>query len=117
MRLATNGLRDFHWADLPPETQLVVGEEGVERVAADPEVDVVVAAIVGSAGLRGTWAALEAGKRVALANKETLVVAGPLVMELAADAAATILPVDSEHSAIFQSLAAGRRERGPTRAF
>ena len=65
--------------------------------------------IVGAVGLRGTWAALEAGKTVALANKETLVVAGPLVMELARRAA-HILPVDSEHSAIFQALKAGSHQ-------
>ena len=68
----------------------------------------MVSAIVGSAGLRGTWAAVEAGKRIALANKETLVVAGPLVTRLAAHSGATIVPVDSEHSAIFQALQAGR---------
>ncbi len=96
---------------LPPETQVLVGEAAVEQIARDPEVAIVVAAIVGSAGLRGTWAAIEAGKRVALANKETMVVAGPLVMGLAAERGATILPVDSEHSAIFQLLAAGRREQ------
>ncbi len=70
----------------------------------------VVTAIVGSAGLQGTWAALEAGKTIALANKETLVMAGPLVMDLADAAARPILPVDSEHSAVFQALQAGRRE-------
>ena len=70
----------------------------------------VVSAIVGSAGLQGTWAALEAGKTVALANKESLVVAGPLVTRLAAEHNARILPVDSEHSAIFQAMQAGRRE-------
>jgi 1-deoxy-D-xylulose-5-phosphate reductoisomerase len=74
-----------------------------------PEVDVVVTAIVGAAGLAGTWAALEAGKTVAVANKETLVMAGPLVMELAARKGAKILPVDSEHSAIFQAMSAGNR--------
>ncbi|MCL4109479.1 UNVERIFIED_CONTAM: hypothetical protein GTU68_024376 [Idotea baltica] len=71
------------------------------------DVDTVVSAIVGAAGLRGTWAALEEGKRVAIANKETLVVAGPLVMDLAERTGATIIPVDSEHSAIFQALQAG----------
>ena len=86
------------------------GPEGVARVAAEPEVDMVVSAIVGSAGLQGTWAALEAGKTLALANKESLVVAGPLVTRLAAENHARILPVDSEHSAIFQALQAGRRE-------
>ena len=74
------------------------------------EVDVVLAAIVGSAGLRSTWAALEAKKTVALANKETLVMAGGLVTRLAAERGATILPVDSEHSAIFQALQAGRHD-------
>ena len=80
------------------------------QIAGDPEVDAVLAAIVGSAGLPSTWAALEAKKTVALANKETLVMAGPLVTRLAADVGATILPVDSEHSAIFQALSAGRRD-------
>jgi 1-deoxy-D-xylulose-5-phosphate reductoisomerase len=60
--------------------------------------------VVGAAGLAGTWAALDAGKTIALANKETLVVGGPLVTELAAKRGATLLPVDSEHSAIFQAL-------------
>ena len=73
-----------------------------------PEVDVVLAAIVGSAGLRSTWAALDAKKTVALANKETLVMAGGLVTRLAAERGAKILPVDSEHSAIFQALRAGQ---------
>lgn len=81
--------------------------DAIERMATDPEVDRVVSAIVGAAGLRGTWAALEAGKIVALANKETLVVAGPLVTELARQRGGTLLPVDSEHSAIFQALRSG----------
>jgi 1-deoxy-D-xylulose-5-phosphate reductoisomerase len=98
----------FDWGPLSRATELVVGTEGLERVAADPAVDVVVSAIVGSAGVRGTWAALGAGKRVALANKETMVVAGPLVMELAKARGAVVMPVDSEHSAIFQSLLAGK---------
>jgi len=92
-----------------PKTELLFGPESVEQLAADPSIDVVVAAIVGAAGLRSTWAALEAGKRIALANKETLVVAGPLVLELAERAGATLVPVDSEHSAIFQAMHAGRR--------
>lgn len=93
-----------------PRTEVLFGPESLERIAADPEVDVVVSGIVGAAGLRGTWAALEAGKRVCIANKETLVVAGPLVMDLARRRNATVLPVDSEHSAVFQALQAGRRE-------
>lgn len=97
------------WSGLPPETELLVGPEGLQRVAADAEVDVVVAAIVGSAGLRSVWAALEAGKTVALANKETLVAAGPLVMRLVKQHGGCLLPVDSEHSAVFQALQSGRR--------
>ncbi|MFP6575693.1 MAG: 1-deoxy-D-xylulose-5-phosphate reductoisomerase [Pirellulaceae bacterium] len=94
----------YGWSQLPAQTQLLTGSEGIETLVSDPEIDVVVAAIVGSAGLRGTWAALEAGKTVALANKESLVMAGALVMELAQQRGATILPVDSEHSAVFQLL-------------
>lgn len=90
------------------KTELVFGSEGVERLAADPDVDVIVSGIVGAAGLAGTWAALEAGKRVCIANKETLVVAGPLVMDLARRRGGQVLPVDSEHSAIFQALQSGR---------
>ncbi len=98
------------WSDLPTGTELLIGPDGIQRAVTDQSTDVVVAAIVGSAGLRGTWAAIEAGKTIALANKETLVMAGSLVMPLARQRGATILPVDSEHSAIFQALAAGRRE-------
>jgi 1-deoxy-D-xylulose-5-phosphate reductoisomerase len=93
---------------LPDTTELLTGEEGVRRMVADPDADVVVVAIVGAAGLAGTWAALEVGKTVALANKETLVVAGPLVTRLARERGARLLPVDSEHSAVFQSMAGSR---------
>ncbi len=92
---------------LPPGTRLAVGPDALDRLVADPAVDRVVSAIVGAAGLRSTWAALEAGKTVALANKETLVMAGPLVIQLAHRTGAAILPVDSEHSAIHQALLAG----------
>lgn len=88
-------------------TEVLFGESGTERICSAAEVDVVVSAIVGAAGLRGTWVALECGKTVAIANKETLVVAGPLVMDLARRTGARLLPVDSEHSAIFQALQAG----------
>lgn len=98
------------WSGLPSGVELLVGDEALSEAVARPEVDVVLSAIVGSAGLRSTWAALEAGKRVALANKETLVMAGPLVMDLARRSGGTILPVDSEHSAVFQAMRAGRRE-------
>jgi 1-deoxy-D-xylulose-5-phosphate reductoisomerase len=100
----------YRWQNLPRQTEVLVGPEGLERAATQADVDIVVAAIVGSAGLRGTWAALEAGKTVALANKETLVMAGPLVTRLAAERGARIVPIDSEHSAVFQALQAGRRE-------
>jgi 1-deoxy-D-xylulose-5-phosphate reductoisomerase len=93
---------------LPKGTRLLTGPDAVATMVADPEVDVVVTAIVGAAGLTGTWAALEAGKTVAVANKETLVMAGPLVMDLAARRNARVLPVDSEHSAIFQALQSGK---------
>ena len=97
------------WAGLPTGTKLLTGESGLEELAGHDDVDIVVSAIVGSAGLRGAWAALESGSTLALANKETLVMAGPLVTALAARKDATILPVDSEHSAIFQALQNGRR--------
>jgi 1-deoxy-D-xylulose-5-phosphate reductoisomerase len=92
---------------LPGGTRLLDGEDAIGTMVSDPEVDVVLTAIVGSAGLTGTWLALQAGKTVAVANKETLVMAGPLVMELAKQKNARILPVDSEHSAIFQAMQAG----------
>ncbi|MCA9183537.1 MAG: 1-deoxy-D-xylulose-5-phosphate reductoisomerase, partial [Planctomycetales bacterium] len=100
----------FDWSAKPSDPELLVGSDGIRSLVSRPEVDVVVAAIVGSAGLTGTWAALEAGKTVALANKETLVMAGPQVMKLANDRGAKILPVDSEHSAVFQAMEAGRRQ-------
>ncbi len=94
--------------EFPQGTEVMFGPEAVERLASHPDVDTVVVGIVGAAGLRGAWAAIESGKRVAIANKETLVVAGPLVMELAARTKAELIPVDSEHSAIFQCLRSGR---------
>jgi 1-deoxy-D-xylulose-5-phosphate reductoisomerase len=90
-------------------TEVLFGAEGVERIASHPDVDVVIAGIVGAAGLRGTWAAIEAGKQIGLANKETMVIAGPLVTERIRETGARIIPVDSEHSAIFQTLQCGRR--------
>jgi 1-deoxy-D-xylulose-5-phosphate reductoisomerase len=93
---------------LPSGTRLLRGLDGIATMVKDPDVDVVVTAIVGAAGLTGTWLALEAGKTVAVANKETLVMAGPLVMELAKRNNASVLPVDSEHSAIFQAMRAGQ---------
>jgi len=93
-------------SDLPANVECVLDDpkELLRRVQ-DPSVDYVVSAIVGAAGLDCTWAALEAGKTVALANKESLVVAGQLVMALARKHGGRIIPVDSEHSAIFQAMA------------
>lgn len=89
-------------ANLP--IKVWAGAEAIGDAASLPDVDVVVTAMVGFAGLRPTVAAIETGKNIALANKETLVVAGELITELAVKHRAPILPVDSEHSAIFQSL-------------
>lgn len=86
------------------------GEDGCRQVATCRESDIVLSAIVGAAGLLPTMAAIEAGKDIALANKETLVMAGRQVMAAAARRKVAILPVDSEHSAIFQALEGGRRE-------
>ncbi len=94
---------------VPAGTEVVAGDAGAVRAASLPEVDLVVAAISGGAGLRSTAAAVEAGKAVGLANKESLVLAGELVMARAAATGATILPVDSEHSAIHQSLVGHNR--------
>jgi 1-deoxy-D-xylulose-5-phosphate reductoisomerase len=95
---------------LPGGCRLKVGIEGLEALASSAEIDTVVAAIVGSAGLASTLAAVRSGKRVALANKEAMVVAGPIMIAAAAESGAEILPVDSEHSAIFQAMQAGGRE-------
>jgi 1-deoxy-D-xylulose-5-phosphate reductoisomerase len=87
-------------------TDIVIyaGAEAIEQVVASPDIDIVVASIVGYSGLRPTVSAIRAGKRIALANKETLVVAGELISRLVREAGSTIIPVDSEHSAIFQCL-------------
>ncbi len=100
----------FDWSSLPSTVRVLEGHDSLCDWIQRSDVDVVVAAIVGSAGLTSTWAAIEAGKTVALANKETLVVGGPLVMALARKHNATILPIDSEHSAVFQCLRAGNRK-------
>ncbi|XID75645.1 1-deoxy-D-xylulose-5-phosphate reductoisomerase [Alkanindiges sp. WGS2144] len=84
--------------------EVLEGEAGLCEVAATDRVDIVMAAIVGSAGLKPTLAAVDAGKRVLLANKESLVMAGELFMQRVRQAQATLLPVDSEHNAIFQCL-------------
>lgn len=92
--------------------KVYTGSESLSQIVRSSEVDVVVNALVGYAGLHPTVAAIKAGKKIALANKETLVVGGDLVMRLAAERRVPILPIDSEHSAIFQCLAG---EQSPIR--
>ncbi len=108
-----NGARyaEVNEALAPHGIKVFTGMSSVCELAAADNVDVVVASMVGFSGLRSVIAAIEAGKTIALANKETLVTAGRIVMGLAAEHHASILPVDSEHSAIFQCLlGAGRNE-------
>jgi len=89
------------------ETEVLYGTDALAFIAALPEVDTVMAAIVGIAGLKPTFAAAQAGKKVLLANKEALVTAGPVLMRAAREAGATVLPIDSEHNAVFQALPRG----------
>ena len=100
--------KEWTWP-LPAGTELCVGMKALTEIAAEAEIDIVVSAIVGRAGLESTAAAAKAGKRIALANKESLVAGGAVVKRLAKENGAEIVPVDSEHSAIFQSLQAGKR--------
>ena len=86
------------------QTEVLVGEEGLCAVSADKVVDCVMAAIVGAAGLKPTLAAVQAGKKVLLANKEALVMSGALFMQAVKQSGAVLLPIDSEHNAIFQCL-------------
>ena len=87
-----------------PGTRLLAGAGALEEIARAPEVNCVMAAIVGAAGLPSTLAAARAGKRLLLANKESLVMAGPLLIAAVRASGATLLPIDSEHNAIFQCL-------------
>ena len=91
-------------------TEIVYGRDGYRQTAACAAADTVVTAMVGAAGLEPTVAAINAGKTICLANKETLVMAGEIVMSLAREKGVSILPIDSEHSAIFQCLEGNRRE-------
>jgi 1-deoxy-D-xylulose-5-phosphate reductoisomerase len=90
--------------DVPSSVKVLYGEEGLVQVACHQESDLLVNAVLGSVGLYPTLQAIEAGKTIAIANKETLVTAGHLVMEAARKKGVALLPVDSEHSAIFQAL-------------
>ncbi|KTC40790.1 1-deoxy-D-xylulose 5-phosphate reductoisomerase [Pseudomonas sp. ABAC61] len=93
---------DLQAAGLP--TRVLVGEQGLCEVASAPEVDAVMAAIVGAAGLRPTLAAVHAGKKILLANKEALVMSGALFMQAVGSSGSVLLPIDSEHNAIFQCM-------------
>ncbi|MFJ2541039.1 1-deoxy-D-xylulose-5-phosphate reductoisomerase [Pseudomonas sp. NPDC087614] len=100
---AARGLQDgLRAAGL--STRVLVGEEGLCQVASAPEVDAVMAAIVGAAGLRPTLAAVVAGKKILLANKEALVMSGALFMQAVRQSGSVLLPIDSEHNAIFQCM-------------
>ncbi len=96
-----------HLREAGSDTEVLSGAAGIVALAALAEADIVVAAIVGAAGVRPTLAAVEAGKRILLANKETLVVTGDLFIKAVQRHGATLLPVDSEHNAIFQCLPEG----------
>ncbi len=101
--------RDLRQRTADLDVKIVCGMEGLTEVAVQPESEIFVTAIVGMLGIKPTIAAIKAGKAIALANKETLVTAGHLIMPLARECGVPILPVDSEHSAIFQCLqGAGR---------
>ncbi|AZN40888.1 1-deoxy-D-xylulose-5-phosphate reductoisomerase [Paenibacillus albus] len=107
--LATKSLAEEAKLHLPKGTNVLYGNEGLIETAAATDADTVVTAIVGSRGLEATLAAIDAGKHIGLANKETLVTAGHLVMRRAAERGVSVLPIDSEHSAIFQCLNGERR--------
>ena len=127
IKLLEQQIREFHpvlaavWDEKKAEelkvktadlsVKIVCGMEGLLAVAEVSESEILVTAIVGMLGIRPTIAAIRAGKDIALANKETLVTAGHLIMPLAAENHVTILPVDSEHSAIFQSLNGERKNK------
>ncbi len=101
---ATKALADQIRGHVPADVRVVYGEEGLTEIAGNSGADYVVCALVGSLGLTSTLAAIEAGADIGLANKESLVTAGHLVMQRAKERGVSILPVDSEHSAIFQCL-------------
>jgi len=92
------------------DIEIIVGPDGLIEIAQLEEVDIVLTAVVGSAGLPAVLAAARSGKQLAIANKEPLVIAGELLMKEAKDNGSTVLPVDSEHSAVFQAMQSGNRE-------
>lgn len=108
---SSQAARELRTAVADTDTKVLCGMDGLLEIAVMEEMEILVTAIVGMIGIRPTVAAIEAGKTIALANKETLVTAGHIIMPLAAEKGVPILPVDSEHSAIFQSLHGENRER------
>ena len=108
--VSTPALAEEIRSSLPSGVELYSGSEGLVEIAAGGDAETVVTAVVGSVGLESTLAAIEAGRHIGLANKETLVTAGHLVTELAERKGVKLLPVDSEHSAIFQCLNGENRE-------
>ena len=94
--------------EAPPEVEVLFGTDSLNEIASHPKTDFVMAAIVGGAGMSSTFSAAKAGKRIMLANKESLILGGNLLIGLAKNSGAEIIPVDSEHSAIFQCLEGGR---------
>jgi 1-deoxy-D-xylulose-5-phosphate reductoisomerase len=102
-------LLEHRLRELNIATQVLHGVESLTQIASHADVDTVMAAIVGAAGLQSTLAAARAGKRILLANKEALVMSGPLFMQAASSGGATLIPVDSEHNAIFQCMSGDRR--------
>ncbi len=109
--VATRELAEQLRSRLPQEIAVHYGDEGLIEVAAGTDADTVVTAVMGSMGLPSTLAAIDAGKTIGLANKETLVTAGHIVTERARQKGVALLPIDSEHSALFQSLNGEPRER------
>ncbi|AOZ94257.1 1-deoxy-D-xylulose-5-phosphate reductoisomerase [Paenibacillus crassostreae] len=107
--VATKELADRIKLQIPATTQVYYGEDGLVEIAAGTDAEMVVTAVMGSVGLRSTLAAIEAGKHIGLANKEPLVTAGHLVTSLAKNRGVQLLPIDSEHSAIFQCMNGERR--------
>ncbi len=105
-----NAARNFKPEAKRLGVRLFSGQDGLEALVSEPDVDIVLNAVVGFAGLRSTLAAAKAGKRIALANKESMVAGGELVNRTLREGGGELIPVDSEHSAIFQCLMAGRKE-------
>ena len=107
---SANGRELVERSRFPKNCEIRFGQDAVEELAAANDVDIVVSAIVGAAGLRGSLAAVGAGKRLAIANKETMGIAGATVRKLAQKTGAELLPVDSEHSAIYQAIKSGQEK-------